>query len=116
MGEPLVTLTRDSGIRLLIELGYESAKIPLRVDYQVSQISTALALTAAGQGITILPAYVQAAAARQQLATIPLSDPLISRDIELIRAIGRSMSPAAATLAMYLRSAAATRHWLVQTS
>ena len=49
--EPLITLTRDSGIRILVELGYEAANVPLRADYQVTQISTALALAGAGRDV-----------------------------------------------------------------
>ena len=102
--EPLVTLTRDSGIRLLVELGYEAANIPLRADYQVTQISTALALAGAGLGIAVLPAYVLAAASLHRLSAVQLSDPVISRDVELIQVGGRSVSPAAAAFARCLRS------------
>lgn len=104
VGEPLIALTRDSGIRLLVELGYESAKIPLRISYQVSQISTALALAGAGQGITIMPSYVRPAAARHRLASVPLFDPLVSRDIELVRARDRSHTPAGLAFADVLRA------------
>lgn len=103
-GEPLIALTRDSGIRLLGELGYEGAKIPLRISHQVSQISTALALAGAGQGITIMPSYVRPEAARQRLASVPLFDPLVSRDIELVRARDRSHTPAGLAFAEVLRA------------
>ncbi len=103
-GEPLIALTRDSGIRLLVELGYEGAKIPLRISHQVSQISTALALAGAGQGITIMPSYVRPEAARQRLASVPLFDPLVSRDIELVRARDRSHTPAGLAFAEVLRA------------
>ena len=91
---PLITLTRASGLRTLIEMGYESAQIPLQPAYEVSQITTALALTQAGHGITVLPAYVQATAPRHDLAAVKLREPVISRNIELVRADDRSISPA----------------------
>lgn len=103
-GEPLIALTPDSGIRLLVELGYEAARIPLRAAYQVSQISTALALAGARQGITILPSYVRSVAGPHRLAAIQLHEPVISRDIELIRAGGRSDPPAGIAFAAVLRS------------
>jgi len=103
-GEPLIALTRDSGIRLLVELGYEGAKIPLRLSHQVSQISTALALAGAGQGVTIMPSYVRPAAARHRLAHVQLFDPHVSRDIELVRARDRSHTPAGLAFADVLRA------------
>lgn len=102
--EPLIALTPDSGIRLLVELGYEAAHIPLRAAYQVSQISTALALAGAGQGITILPSYVRSVAKSHGLVAMQLLEPAISRDIELISAGGRSDPPAGIAFAAVLRS------------
>lgn len=102
-GEPLIALTPDSGIRLLVELGYEAAKVPLRISHQVSQISTALALAGAKQGITILPSYVRSATKPHRLAAMQLLEPTISRDIELIRAGGKSHPPAGAVFTAALR-------------
>ena len=47
-GVPLVTLTRDSGIRVLVEVGYETAQVAFRPAYEVAHITTALALVEAG--------------------------------------------------------------------
>lgn len=102
-GQPLITLTRDSGIRTLVEVGYESAQIPLQPAYEVAQITTALALVQAGHGITVLPAYAQATAPRHDLATAKLGEPVISRNIELVRADGRSVSPAMAAFETALK-------------
>jgi DNA-binding transcriptional LysR family regulator len=93
-GEPLVTLTRDSGLRLLVEVGFESAEQPLRPAYEVSQITTAIALVEAGLGSSVLPTYALAAARHRKVVAKPLTGPTISRDIALIRASGRSVAPA----------------------
>jgi DNA-binding transcriptional LysR family regulator len=100
--EPLVTLTRDSGIRLLVEVGYESAEVPLSPAYEVSQISTALALVRSELAVAVLPTYARAVAPAGVLAK-PLTEPSIARDIVMIRASGRSMSPALSTFEMLLR-------------
>jgi DNA-binding transcriptional LysR family regulator len=56
-GLPLITLTRDSDIRLLVEIGYEAARIKLVPSYEVSLISTALAMVESGLGIGVFPTY-----------------------------------------------------------
>lgn len=104
--EPLVTLTRDSGIRLLVEVGYEAAEVPLRPAFEVSQITTAVALVEAGLGSAVLPTYAFAAAEGKRVAARPLTAPSISRDIVLIHASGRSLSPAVAAFEPVLRRCA----------
>jgi len=92
--QPLIALTRNSGIRLLVEIGYETAEIALRPVYEVSQITTVLALVDAKLGVAVLPTYARAAAPHRKLVARPLIEPTISRDIVMIRASGRSLAPA----------------------
>lgn len=100
--EELITLTRDSGIRLLVEVGYESAEITMRPVYEVAQITTALALVEAGLGIAVLPTYARAVAPASIVAR-PLVEPAITRDIVMIRPSGRSVSPALSAFEALLR-------------
>lgn len=102
-GEPLITLTRDSGIRLLIEVAYETVGMPLLPAYEVSQITTALALVEARLGVAVLPTYALAAAPHRRIVSQPLSNPFIARDIVMIRPSGRSVPPALATFETILR-------------
>lgn len=93
-GLDLITLTRESGIRLLTEVGFETAQLPLRPRYEVHQIGTALALVAGGLGCAVLPAYARAAVGTRPIRAVPLTDPVIAREITLITARDRSLSPA----------------------
>lgn len=102
-GEPLVTLTRDSGIRLLTEVGFESAGIELVPVHEVGHITTAIALVEAGLGVAVLPTYALAAARNGALTGRPLAAPTIAREIHLIHASGRSVSPAVAAFTPILR-------------
>ncbi|MCV9940276.1 LysR family transcriptional regulator [Boseaceae bacterium BT-24-1] len=102
-GEPLITLTRDSGIRLLVEVAYETVGMPLKPAYEVSQITTALALVEARLGVAVLPTYARAAAPHRRIIARPLSNPTIARDIVMIRPSGRSVTPALATFETLLR-------------
>jgi DNA-binding transcriptional LysR family regulator len=103
-GLPLVTLTRESGIRLLVEIGYEAARIKLVPAYEVSLISTALAMVEAGLGIGVFPTYAWAGARALDITAAPLA-PAITRDITLITRSGRAIAPATSTFARFLRKA-----------
>ncbi len=89
---PLIPLTRDSGIRLLVELGFERATTPFRPAFEVAQITTALALTRAGLGLAILPGY---ALRDSDLAAIPIAGPPIGREVVILTARDRTLPPAA---------------------
>lgn len=102
-GQPLITLTRDSGIRLLVEVGFETAEVPLKPAHEVSQITTAIALVEAGLGIAVLPTYALAAAQYRKVSGKLLTGPSISREVVMIHATGRSVSPAVSAFAAVLR-------------
>ena len=101
--QPLITLTRDSGIRLLVEVGFEASELALKPAYEVTQITTAIALVEAGLGVAVLPAYALAAARHRKVVGKPLTEPSISREIVMIHATGRSVSPAVSAFATVLR-------------
>lgn len=103
-GLGLVTLTRDSGIRILVELGFESAEVPFQPAYEVSQITTALSLVEAGLGVAVLPTYARAVADGRPIAVRPLVGPVITRDIVLIRRADRAVSPAVAAFEAVVRA------------
>ena len=75
---PLITLTRNSGIRLLVEIGFEQPAAG-RPAYEVSLIQTALALVEAGLGISVLPTYAMAAAPHRRVLGKVLTHPTTPR-------------------------------------
>lgn len=101
--ENVIMLTRESGIRLLTEVGVKSAGLSIKPAYEVSLISTALSLVEAGLGVAVLPSYALAAARYHAVVGRPLVEPVIARDVVLIRASGRSISPAAASFSKVLQ-------------
>jgi DNA-binding transcriptional LysR family regulator len=100
-GLPLVTLTRESGIRVLVEVGYEAAQIKLIPTYEVTWITTAVAMVEAGLGIAVFPTYAWAGARALNISAAPL-EPAITRDITLITRTGRAVAPATSTFARFL--------------
>lgn len=101
---PLITLTRESGIRLLVEVGFETAQVPFRPAHEVHQINTALALVDAGLGCAVLPAYARAALGGRAIRACALSAPTIAREITLITARDRAPTPATIALRNLIRS------------
>ncbi|WP_048647010.1 LysR family transcriptional regulator [Nitratireductor soli] len=102
-GQPLIALTRDSGIRLLVEIGFETVQLPLRPTFEVSHITTALALVEAGLGVSVLPTYALATARHHKVSGRLLEAPTISREVVLIHASGRSVSPAVSAFSAVVR-------------
>lgn len=104
--ENVIMLTRASGIRLLTEVGIESAGLAVKPAFEVSLITTALALVEAGLGIAVLPSYALAAARHHAVVGKPLGEPVIARDVVFIHASGRSISPAVASFSRVLHNQA----------
>lgn len=100
---PLIALTRESGIRLRVEIGFERAKLPFAPAYEVSLVTTVLAMVEAKLGIAVLPAYAWAAMRDRQIRTVPLIEPTLTRDILLITNASRSVTPGVAAFARFLR-------------
>lgn len=91
---PLITLTPESGIRRLVELGFETARMPFSPAFEVTHVVTALSLVEAGLGYSVLPTYAIVEPRARSLVASTLVDPGISREIVLIHGSGRSLSPA----------------------
>jgi len=91
---PAIMLTRESGIRALVEEGYAAAQMTIKPTYEVAQITTALALVEAGLGVSVLPSYALVSCRNRKIAARVLSAPAISRNVEVISCLGRTTPPA----------------------
>lgn len=111
---PLIALTRDSGIRHLVDFGCSAAGINVQPEYEVSLVATALALVEAGIGVSALPANALPSARARAIVAHPLSHPTVSRETSMIARHGRSLSPAAAEwvqrLQRYMKASIGERH------
>ncbi|WP_438752265.1 LysR family transcriptional regulator [Pararhizobium sp. O133] len=99
----VITLTRESNIRLLTEIGFETAGLPLRPHLEVHQIHTALSLVESGAGVAVLPTYAFAALNGRRIVARPLTDPAITRPVSIITARERTASPATMAVRPLLR-------------
>lgn len=92
---PTITMRRENLVRATIDAALAKSERRFDPTIEVSLFNTALSMTAAGVGVTVLPDYVLS---RQQFPTLvakPLVAPAIEWQVSLMRKIGRSLSPAA---------------------
>jgi DNA-binding transcriptional LysR family regulator len=95
VSSPTITMRRENIVRAAIDTALSKSGRRFDPSIEVSLFNTALSLTAAGNGLTVLPDYL---VSRQQFPTLiakPLVSPAIDWQVSLIRKLGRSLSPAA---------------------
>ncbi len=91
----LIAMRRGTRIRSQIDEALSRTGRQLRPSFEVSLITTALALTADGVGISILPAHMLPKLQFPTLAAVALSRPTIARHVSLVSRAGFVLSPAA---------------------
>jgi DNA-binding transcriptional LysR family regulator len=92
----LVTVHRASGNRTTLEAGLAAQGINLSWFYEVTRLTSALALVDAGLGPSVLPKLACAGPEAGNLVWRPLKDPVIFRSIGLLQRPGGQLSPACA--------------------
>jgi len=91
----LIAMRQGTRIRTQIDEALARTGRELKPALEVSLITTALALTAEGAGISILPSHMLPKAQFPMLAAIPLSQPTIYRHVSLLSRADFGLSPAA---------------------
>lgn len=94
-GYPLIGVSKTSGNRAVLDKALSTAQVRLDWFYEVNHLSTSLGLVEAGLGISVLPKLATPQSDHPVIATVPLSDPTISRTIGLVERKGGRLSPAA---------------------
>jgi DNA-binding transcriptional LysR family regulator len=95
LGQRTIGIHRGSGIRELIDHKLLEHHLEFTPSFEVQFLSTALAMTAAGLGTAILPAYVLPGHLYPGLSVRPLVEPEISRPLMVVTRPGRTLSAAA---------------------
>jgi len=99
-------MTRDSRIRFLVDHACESAGQIVRPAYEVSHMTTAIMMVEAGLGVAVLPAYVWGFARAFNVVSKALSDPEVRREVAIVQASSKALSPAAEAFLKCLRKCA----------
>ena len=77
----MALLRHGSGLRTLAERGFAEAGEPLVPAFQVAHVSTAVGLVEAGLAVAILPSYALSRTRSPSVVAVPLTAPLMQRDI-----------------------------------
>ncbi len=101
--EQLVVLTPESGLRRLVEHGFEAAGVPFRPAHEVHQIYTALGLVHTLNAVAVLPLYAGEAMHGRRYHVLSLGQPVISREIALARREDREPGPATQAIARLIQ-------------
>ena len=94
----VISVTRTSGNRLLLDQALAGVPGRPQAIYETQHVTTMLGLVEAGLGVAAVPAMAMPGADHPLLVSVPLVDPVVTRNIGLIRRRGRSLSPAATLL------------------
>ncbi len=99
---PVITVRPGYGVRRRIDAAAREAGVELRVAHEVSLLTTAVALAAAGLGVAVVPGSVFAPALHPELVARRLVRPVVERDTAVVFKSDRSLSPAAQAFAELL--------------
>jgi DNA-binding transcriptional LysR family regulator len=106
---PTIAMRRETRIRMQIDQALGTQGKRLSPSYEVTLINTALAMTAQGLGLAILPATMLPADQFPTLIARPLVRPAITRPVSLLQRQGRTLSPAAQAFVATARAVLAER-------
>lgn len=97
-----MSVGKNSGNRLLMDLAL--AHVPNRPQpvFEARHIQTLIGLVEAGLGIAAVPQLAMPPSGSSDLVAVPLTNPVVLRQLGLITRRGRSLSPAAAQLYCFI--------------
>lgn len=100
--QPVITVLPGYGVRRRIDAAALEAGVELDLVHEVSLLTTAVAMAAAGLGVAVVPGSVFVPSQHPGLRARRLVRPQVARDIAVVFKSGRSLSPAAQAFAEVL--------------
>lgn len=93
--EPVLALSRGSVFRDLTEAGFAAAGLMLKPAREANYAGSLIGMVDAGLGVAILPGYAVKLADPARISWRRVENPLIDREVSLVRRAGVSLSHAA---------------------
>ncbi len=93
-----ISVSKSSGNRLLLDQALAHVSGRPQAVFEAEHVTTMLGLVEAGLGVAAVPSLAMPGPDHPLLVSVPLSDPVVTRRIGLIRRKGRTLSPAAQQL------------------
>jgi DNA-binding transcriptional LysR family regulator len=97
-----ISITKSSGNRLLLDQALVHVSGRPQSIYEAQHVTTMIGLVEAGLGVAAVPSLAMPGPDHPLLVSVPLSDPVVTRRVGLIRRKGRSLSPSAQQLHDFL--------------
>ena len=97
-----ISIAKTSGNRLLLDQALANVAGRPQSIYEAQHVTTQLGLVEAGLGVAAVPSLAMPGADHPLLVSVPLTDPVVTRRVGLIRRKGRSLSPSAQQLYDFL--------------
>lgn len=94
----VISLGRGSGSEAILSYALSHMKLDLRGTFEAQHASTALGLVATGGGIAILPSMTRRKGTYSRVRLIPVVDPVVERELAVVKRRGTTLSPAAEAL------------------
>jgi LysR family transcriptional regulator, carnitine catabolism transcriptional activator len=91
----LILLNAGTGLRRLVDQTLGQLTLRVKPAFEVANIQTAVGLVAAGLGVSVLPAYSLLRVDGARVAAVPLTDPVVTREIVALCTRARPFSMAA---------------------
>ncbi|MAX00900.1 MAG: hypothetical protein CMN72_14920 [Sphingomonas sp.] len=104
----VVAMNLGTTVRRLMDEGARQAEVELHVMLESHQMPTALAYVRAGLGVAVLPSTAAMTEAETDLVFLPLTDPVMTRQLSILTRTDQSPSPAVAAFIDRLRQTLAT--------
>ncbi|WP_423600046.1 LysR family transcriptional regulator [Roseateles sp. MS654] len=93
-----IAVSKSSGNRLLLDQALAHVKDRPQPVYEAQHVTTLLGLVEAGLGVAAVPSIAMPGPDHPLLVSVPLVDPVVTRNIGLITRQGRRLSPEAQQL------------------
>ena len=103
--KPCILLSPMTAVRGTIDSALEVLGVTLNVQFEVQQVTTAIALASAGLGIAILPKVALRQVSAPQFRVVPISETVVHRKIGLITARSYVPHPTSEQLMKLIRAA-----------
>jgi DNA-binding transcriptional LysR family regulator len=97
-----ISVSKSSGNRLLLDQALAHVAGRPQAIYEAQHVTTMIGLVEAGLGVAAVPSLAMPAADHPLLVSVPLTDPVVTRRVGLIRRKGRTLSPSAQQLYDFL--------------
>jgi LysR family carnitine catabolism transcriptional activator len=105
----LLVTGKDSSVRGILENALKEEDLVISPAYEANYMSTIIGLVNSGLGIGILPEVAFDSGIGKQIHRVEISEPVLIREIVIIRKKGRSLSPAAGKMVEVINELIARR-------